>query len=338
MDFTPSVYEHCAALIRRRPWDVSRDAALLFEGQAAAFRRYAHSPVVVGVDIYNLEAEAYGAEVEEPDGMGTPAIVRHPLSSIEAVRSIEPFDPATDGRIPMVMEVARRLQDTFPEADVRVPVSGPFSIASNLVGFDLLLRACLQRPAAAGQALGALVEGQVRFCRAVVERGLDIAFFESAAAPPLLSPALFARVELPALRTMISRAAGVVGHPVPCVMGGDTAPILAHLMETGTGYVICPASNETDQEAFMHFMEEYPEVLVRINLRPDITASGDWGTIRREVDRILVLAGERPRVCLGTGALPYETSPTTVERIREYVASADRPQRSDVERCSMTTT
>ena len=74
MDFAPSVYEHCARLIDRSPWDVSRDPDLLFAAQAQAFRLYGHRPVVVGVDIYNLEAEAYGAMVAKPEGTGIPAV------------------------------------------------------------------------------------------------------------------------------------------------------------------------------------------------------------------------------------------------------------------------
>ena len=51
LDFAPSVYEHAARLIGRRPWEVSRDADLMFEGHAEAYRLYEHRPVVVGIDI-----------------------------------------------------------------------------------------------------------------------------------------------------------------------------------------------------------------------------------------------------------------------------------------------
>ena len=47
--FTPSVYEHAAALIGETPWRVSRDPECLFRAHAEAFRRYRHSPVVVGI-------------------------------------------------------------------------------------------------------------------------------------------------------------------------------------------------------------------------------------------------------------------------------------------------
>lgn len=323
MDFAPSVYEHAARLIDRSPWDVSRDADLMFRAQAEGYRRYRHSPVVVGIDIYNLEAEAYGAPVDEPTGHGIPAITRHVCSSVRELTPLEPLDPGTAGRIPMVIDVGARLAAEFPEADVRIPLSGPFSIAINLMGAEALLCEVLLDPAGTAAALQHLVEGQVAFCEEVHRRGLDIAFFESAAAPPLLSPGQFRKVELPALKSIMERTAAVVGHPVPCIIGGDTAPILDAILETGTGYVICPA--ETDQRAFMARIWDRTEVTVRVNMAPEITARGTWDEIREEVDRILELIAGRENVCLGTGALPYETPPENVLRVREYLAHKEDP-------------
>jgi len=70
ISFSPSVYEHAAAMIGRSPWDTSRDPDLLYAGHKAAFLKYHHTPVVVGIDIYNLEAEAYGAKVSVPGEKG----------------------------------------------------------------------------------------------------------------------------------------------------------------------------------------------------------------------------------------------------------------------------
>lgn len=321
MDFSPSVYEHCARLIGRQPWEVSRDPQLLFAGQAEAFRRYRHRPVVVGVDIYNLEAEAYGAVVGRPEGCGIPAVTGPCCAALDEVSRLPAFDPSTAGRIPLVLAVGQRLQRHFPDADVRIPVAGPFSVAANVLGLDALLCESLLRPAATRTALQHLAAGQVGFCRAIVDAGLGVAFFESAAAPPLLSPALFREVELPALREAIEGASAVTGTRVPCVIGGDTARILPDILATGTGYVICPAANETDQAAFLRGMEGHPGVMVRANLRPDVVAEGRWERVRAEVDRIATLVRGRRRVCLGTGALPYETDPDTVQRIREYAAT-----------------
>lgn len=319
MRFSPAVYEHAAALIGRRPWDVSRAGDLLFAGHAAAFRRYGHSPVVVGIDIYNLEAEAYGARVAEPEGNGIPAITEHPLAEIGQMGNLPPF-PVASARVPLILETARRLQAEYPAADVRVPVAGPFSVATNLVGFDALLIASFTEPEATRDALHHLARGQAEFCRAIRAAGLGIALFESAAAPPLLSPDLFRDVPLPPLRWLLGKVGDLLGAPAPCIIGGDTTPILPDLLATGTRYLICPAPGETDQAAFMAIMRRHPDVTVRINMAPEITARGHWPEVRAEIDRIRGLAGDRPNTCLGTGALPFETPPGLVDRIRDYAA------------------
>jgi len=323
IDFAPSVYEHCARLIGRRPWEVSRNENLLFQAQAASYELYRHRPVVVGVDIYNLEAEAYGSAVGEPAGAGIPAVVNPCCSTVADVLCLAPFDPRTAGRIPMVIRVARRLRRTFPDADVRVPAAGPFSVATNLLPPETLLAEAVLNPAAVRDALLHLAAGQLKFCRHIIESGLDIAFFESAAAPPLLSPDLFREVELPPLRRMLEGAAAETGRPVPCIIGGDTLPILEDILSTGTGYVICPSPTETDQVAFMKVMAAHPDVTVRVNMRPDVIAFGSWPEIQAEVDRVVKLIAARERACLGAGALPYETPPENVLRIREYLAAAD---------------
>ena len=110
--------------------------------------------------------------------------------------------------------------------------------------------------------------------------------------------------------------ASVMGHPVPCVMGGDTTPILDAILETGTRYVICPI--ETDQQAFMKRVWDRTEVRVRVNTSSEVMVRGTPEEIRSEVDRIVRLTTGRENVCLGTGALPYETPPENVLLIREY--------------------
>jgi uroporphyrinogen decarboxylase len=316
--FNPSVYEHAARFTGRTPYEVSRNAELMFEGHRAAYLEYRHTPVVVGIDIYNLEAEAYGARVESPGADGIPAI-REPLSgTLDEILTIPPFDPPRDGRIAMVIDVGRRLAASLPEADVRIPVAGPFSIAFNLRGIGRLCEDAALRPDDVARLLMRLAENQAVFARAVAAAGLDVAFFESAAAPPLLSPRQFHRIELPALTRILELTASVVGHPVPCIMGGNTVHILDDILSTGTGYVVCNV--ETHQQRFVdRLCATHPHVKVRINMDPGIVACQDRRRIYGEVDRILAIAAGRPNCLMGTGCLPLETPPENIRIIREYL-------------------
>lgn len=316
--FSISVYEHAAALIGRSPWKVSRDGALVLEAHRTAYLRYQHFPVVVGIDIYNLEAEAYGGTVDCPQGNGIPAITKPLFRSLEEASGLRSFDPS-HGRIPLMIEAAQHLAREFPSAEVRLPVSGPFSLAVSLAGMEEVVMAAAAEPLQLRRLLDALVPGQVALCRRIMEAGLGIAFFESAAAPPLLSPRQFRELELPPLRELLQAIESVTGKPAPCIMGGDTAPIVDDIMETGTRFVICPA--ETDRTTFLQRMEPYPEVAVRINLAPRSYVKGTREEILQAVDEVIALAAGRPNILLGTGAVPYETPPENILLIRDYVAA-----------------
>ena len=318
--FTPAVYEHAARFVGRSPWAVSRDAELMFEGHRRAYLKYRHQVIAVGIDIYNLEAEAYGATVENTGDHGVPAVHAPILESAGAGGKLAAFDPERDGRIAMVLAVGRRLKAEFPEADVRIPVAGPFSIAFNLRGIGDLCEDIMTEPEEAARMLMRLAENQAVLCDAVARAGLDVAFFESAASPPILSPSLFREVELPALRRILQVCAECVGHPVPCIMGGDTYPILDDILSTGTSFLVCNV--ETNQAAFVERVgRTHPHVKLRVNLDPGVVACSDPPRIFRAVDQLLEIVGGRANCVMGSGALPLETPLENVQLIRDYLAA-----------------
>ena len=317
MDFTPAIYEHAARIIGRSPWDVSRNQQLLVEAHLKAFETYHHTPVIVGIDVYNLEAEAYGATVEQPAGNDIPAIVGAALNSVNEVIRLPLFNPEQDGRIPMMINAVKAVQGELSGVDVRFPISGPFSILSNLVGFDTLLMDAFTQPEMVRQALEHIVDGQITLCQACARRGLAITMFESSATPPLISPDTFRQVELPPLQRLVRAAAEITNATVSCIIGGDTAPIIDDLMQTDARYVICPY--ETDQSLFMERMRAWPEVMVRINMDARVFTRMNETDLRAEADRVISLARARERVCIGTGVLPYEALPETVFFMRDYL-------------------
>lgn len=316
--FTPVVYEHAARFVGRSPWEVSRDPELMFAAHRAAYLEYRQQVIAVAIDIYNLEAEAYGAKVRASTPDAIPAIHEPLLDSVEDGIDLRPFDPERDGRIAMMLAVGRRLKREFPNADVRLPVGGPFSIAFNLRGINNLCLDAALCPDRLARMLMRLAENQAVLCRAVARAGLDVAFFESAAAPPMLSPRQFHEIEMPALRRVLQIASEAVGHPVPCISGGNTFPVLDDILATGTNYVACNV--ETDQRAFVERVSRtHPHVTIRVNLDPGVVVCRDPARIHRAVDRVLEMVGSRKNCVMGTGALPLETPPENMRLIREYV-------------------
>jgi uroporphyrinogen decarboxylase len=317
MDFQPAIYEHAARLINRRPWDVSRSVDLLFEAHAAAYEAYRHSPVVVGIDIYNLEAEAHGCLLAEPQGNEVPAIFKRPFKSVKDLMLLPILDPDGDGRLPIVIDAAKRLKAKYPRADVRIPVSGPFSLACNLVGFESVLCELVENPDLVGLVLDQIVSSQTALCRSIAANGLSVSLFDSGATPPLVSPRLFEEVVLPALDRMIKGASFATGQLLPCIIGGNTEPIADLIMKTKPGYVICPS--ETDQIAFMRKMDRYPNTMVRVNMNAGVFATNDMDKITHEANRAFDIARIRANSCIGSGALPYEADPQIVQDTAEYI-------------------
>ncbi|HEY3377779.1 MAG TPA: uroporphyrinogen decarboxylase family protein [Armatimonadota bacterium] len=315
MHFVAAIYEHAAQLMGATPWAVSRDGDLLARAHGAAFRRYGHAPVVVGIDVYHVEAEAAGATVVDMEG--TPHLAGHPFTAVGELLALPPLDAARDGRLPLVLDAGSRLHDEFPLADIRIPVTGPFTLAAMLLGLDNLLCDLLTEPEEVGAALQFLAERQRGWLRAIAARGLGMVVFESAAAPPMVSPQSFSDTLLPALHTLLAGVAALTGEGAMLIQGGDTAPIAEALCTLPVAHVLCPA--ETDAHAFLAPWATRPEVTVRLNLPAGVIASPHWSVIQPALDRLRTLASGRAAVCLGTGVVPYDTPPDNLLRAQAYL-------------------
>ncbi len=319
MEFTPIVYEHAAMFIDKTPWEVSRSADLLVDAHAAAYAVYRHAPVVAGIDVYNIEPEAYGAVVAATRGNEVPSLVGPLCTGAGDLCKLVWPDAARSGRFPMIMEAAERLKEACPGAEVRIPLSGPFSIACALVGFQGILTEVLTNPDTVAAALRHLAAGQIEVCRTFASRGFRVMFFDSAASPPIIAADSFTGVVFPALQEMIAGVRSLTNESPPLILGGDTAGILDDLLRTGTEYVICPA--ETDREEFMEVMKKHPSVTVRLNTPARLFASDDRDALRAELEYLAKLAGGRPATVFGSGVLPYDADPAMVRFAQELSAT-----------------
>lgn len=319
MVFESVVYEHAAQIIGKTPWEVSRSKELVVAAHAAAYNLYRQQAVVVGIDVYNVEAEGYGAVIEPQAGAGIPSFKEHLCATTAEILDLPTLNPDTAGRLPMIIAAARDLQSRLPQAEVLVPCSGPFSLAANLCGLENLLCDVLTEPEVVRRALHKLTVGQAAFCARAAAAGLGVILFESAASPPLVPPDLFRELLLPALQELF-QAVAPYGVLPWCIIGGNTAPIAKPMLETGARYVICPV--EADQEAFIDEVAGHPEVMVRVNMSPAVFCSSDVRPAIAEAQRVMAIASRRANTCIGSGVLPYEAVPQTVLAVRDFVAAA----------------
>ncbi len=316
--FCPAVYEHKAALIGATPSELSRDADLFERAVIREAEIYEADILTIGCDVYNVEAEAVGCEVAYPQSNDIPAVTERVIKPGGDISRLRLPDPRRDGRMPLLLEVGRRIQARFGrERIVRGALSAPFSIASELVGPEELLVAILDDAAWAGKLLAFCAEAVKTFGRAFAERGLGVVLFDSHASPPLTSPEIYRKIILPETEKVVRYFRRELGLAlVPYIMGGDTTILLEEILKTGTNNVLC------DYKADLgHFVERLKReaVLLRANLSPAFLAVQPVDLIKEKTREILALGRETPRFLMGTGILPYDILPEKVIAVREVL-------------------
>ncbi len=314
--FCPAIYEHKAALIGMTPSHIAQNADALDYALACEYELYRPDMLTVGCDVYNVEAEALGCEVRYPETNDVPSISTRIVRPGDDISRLRLPDPAAAGRMPVFLEAGRRVQARLgSRMIVRGALCGPFSMACELAGAEGVLTAVLDDAGWVAGLLAFTAEVAKTYGRAFVERGLGVILFDSHAAPPLLSPALYRKIVLPATASVISYFRRDLGVPlVPYIVGGDTAVLLDAILATGTNNILC--DYKADLAGFIDRLRG-TDVLVRANLDPRLIHAGPPGEVKTRARRVLDVGRRHPGFILGTGILPYDTPPDNVVAVRE---------------------
>jgi len=278
-------------------------------------KTYGCDGCIVGVDIYNVEIEAYGCEILEPEGNRIPAVGKPSLKRVEDFLSLE-LDPFRDGRIPMVLDSAMRIAERNPNIQVRIPLVGPFTIACHLLGIENCLCELAVNPEPMATALLHLADNQLKYANAAVNKGLKLSVFDSSVTPPILSPRMFSDYVLPSLTRLLHGLPDESAKDIQLIIGGDTVHILDAIASLTPSYIICPV--ETDQEEFLSRAANYRNMIVRVNMDPSIFLPGRRDVAMTEVKRVIDLANRHGSEVIGS-ILPYDADTRIVREIAEWI-------------------
>ncbi len=315
--FVPAIYEHKARLIGKRPSDICRRADLLHESLLKELETYDPDMLVVGVDVYNVEAEALGSELEYFIGTDdVPAVSSRLLRDPGDLEKLGLPDPESDGRMPLFPAVAKKLRSEVGDRlYVRGALSGPFSLAGALTGTDDLLVATIENPGFVRDLLEFTAKVTVEFGKAFLSRGVDVVVFDSKASPQASSPRVFREFVSPVYRDVVMpglREAGARRRPL--IIGGDTTPILEDLLETGATQILCDAGSDLEVfktrcgRAMMPF---------RGNVDARLVHRGTPEEIRREAFRMLEAVKDSKGFLFGCGVVAYDCEPSHVLALRD---------------------
>jgi uroporphyrinogen decarboxylase len=293
-----------------------RDADLFERAIIRELEVYDPDMLVVGCDVYNVEAEAAGGEVTYPESNDVPAVTGRAIRVEDDISRLSLPDPRRHGRMPLHLEVGRRVQERFGrERIVRGALSAPFSIASELAGPADLLVAMLDHEAWVKNLLAFCGEIVKSYGGAFAKNGIGIILFDSHASPPMTYPELYRKIILPPTAAVIRYFRRELGLPlVPYIMGGDTTLLLEEILETGTNNVLC--DYKADLRFFVERLRDKP-VLLRANLSPALLFAEPVDVIKSKAREVLAVGRNHPRFLMGTGILPYDIPPEKVIAVRQ---------------------
>jgi len=308
--FVPAVYEHKGWFIGKTPSEVARDGPLLVESVLAEYEALRADAVVVGVDVYNVEAEACGCRVTyfSPPDTSIPSLApgseviseERPASTLPAPRV------NSAGRMRMMVEATEKARKSLgSEVEVMGALTAPFTLAASLMGGANMYMALAAEPAAARAAIAFAAQVVIGYGSMYAERGLPAALFDSQASPELISPRAYREFVLEPTRSVVAALRGAGMRYVPLVIGGNTDRIVDAYVATGANYILCDAGSST--AAFLPACRRRM-CAFRKNIGSPFLVSANQGEIRARAAEEIRCAGGYEGFILGTGIVPYGIS------------------------------
>lgn len=321
--FVPSVYEHGARLINQPPGPVSRDAESMAQAALKAYELYRHDIVTVGIDIYNIEPQAFGCEVSQAEDGSVPGVKTHPLANADS-RDIDQLAiPQVDesNRLGVIEEASRRVyQEIGEKVWVYACMSGPFSQAVELRGFEQLIMDTMENPSLVHQLLERTTELTRQQASRLSATGCGVNLYESWATIPLITPALFENYVVPYNRQVIEMIRNHYDTEPPAViMGGNINLLVDFFIEVGTSLMAVDYKADLD---LIKSRTAETDIIIRGCVDPKLIEREDWDALQESIDQLARKSRDMDNFVWGCGCVTYDTSAENLLRFKDMCLSA----------------
>lgn len=240
----PFMGEFKCGLSGIRVWDFWHDPQKMADAEIAAFNRYGYDRIVIGPNTRGI-TEALGGRFIYPE-KGVPYADRPLLGDIKGagltgacpdepegygiLDKMEAVDAGKDERIRTFAReaeiLAREAGDIVP---IEISIGGPFTIASNLRGVEVLLRDLRKCPEQVHRLLRLITESQKSCVDMAAEFGFGVAMADPVANPALIGPKMYERFVYPYTKELTDYALEKTGEKVSLHMCGKTYSIWKYL-------------------------------------------------------------------------------------------------------------
>jgi len=280
------------------------EAEAMAESLLQSYLQFRYDLLMVGAD-NSVEAEALGATLEYPAD-DYPYVVgrRKP----DDLASFQLPDPAKAGRMPVILGACSLLRRQVKN---QVPlvgkVTGPMTIAGQLLGLEQLLYLIIDAPAKFQEILAFTAQVSILHGQALLNAGAHgLVLLEPAGSPAILPAAVFHSYLAPLLHNIFSAYAAAGACIRWLHITGPVEKILSCFKDlpvnlVGLDYVISP----------FRAIKLLPGVCFIGNLKPYLFVSGPQEKIQEEVRALSHLSGSQ--LILSSGCeLPLDARPEFV--------------------------
>lgn len=298
-------------------WDFWHDPRKMADAEIAAFNRYGYDRIVIGPNTRGI-TEAMGGKFIYPE-KGVPYAGTPLIKDYAGLDDMESVDAKRDERMRTFAREAEILAEEVNDiVPVEMSIGGPFTIASNLRGVELLLRDCRKCPEEIHKIMRLITESQKSCIDMAAEYGFGIAMADPVANPALIGPKMYEEFIYPYTKELTDYAVEKTGEKVSLHMCGKTYSIWKYLCRYELNEL--SLDNIIDLERAVKELGE--QIPIAGNVDPvEVVMNGSKEEIFRAV-RFCIETGRKAQkgYVLATGCdVPDMTDPAQIDWMMEAV-------------------
>ncbi|OUJ18783.1 Methylcobalamin:coenzyme M methyltransferase MtbA [Methanonatronarchaeum thermophilum] len=272
------------------------------------------SPPLVGHA--SMGAGEFGGRYRYPSegsNLQSPAVVDHPVKSVEDVYSLELPNPREAGEIPGILDGVRYVRDNYPPGydAVSVVVGSPFTWAGNIADVNNLMMWIIDEPEAVHELQEKVVDFLIEYLKVVLEVGGEVVMpFDGGPTESndLVSPSQFKEFVLPHWIDFRERALelGIPGFLChPC---GNQTKNLKHYSEL-PGTLAINFDYRTPLQDVVDTLGKQSMIVGSIEPTRFISETEEW-IYKKSLEQLEIAAHSPHGYMIGPGCeLPVDTPP-----------------------------
>lgn len=296
-------------------WDFWHDPQKMADAEVIAFNRYGYDRITIGPNTRGI-TEALGGRFVYPE-KGLPYADEPFLKSYDQLDDIDPIDAKKNPRIQTFAKEADILQKEAADiVPIESSIGGPFTIASNLRGVELLLRDCRKCSEQIERLMRIITDSQKSCIDVAAEYGMGIAMADPVANPALIGPRMYEKFIYPYTKELTDYALKKTGRKVSLHMCGTTYSIWKYLRQYELNEL--SLDNIIDLERAVEELGEY--IPIAGNVDPvEIVMNGSKKEIFQAVEHCVNIGKlAKKGFHLATGCdIPETTAPEQVDYFME---------------------